>query len=78
MSQNNSAYWDQVLRARDKLEEQVGSCPAVDFIDIGYARDGDEEFDIIALRVHLQEQTSQDKFPSLVDGIPVVAVKQEK
>jgi hypothetical protein len=77
MTQNNSAFWDQALRARDKLEEEFGNCPAVDFIDIGYAQEGDEAIDVIALRIHLQEQAAQGKFPPSVDGIPVVAVKRK-
>ena len=75
MAQKNSAFWDQALGARDKLEEQFGACPHVNYIDIGYAPEGDEAIEVIALRIHLQEQAQPDKFPKIVDGIPVVAVK---
>ena len=75
MTQKNSAFWDQALGARDKLEEQFGACPSVNYIDIGYAPEGDEAIEVIALRIHLQEQAQPDKFPKIVDGIPVVAVK---
>lgn len=76
MAQKNSAFWDQALQARDKLAGQLADCPAVDFVDIGYARESDEATDVIALRIHLQEEASSDKFPQTVDGIPVVALKR--
>lgn len=75
MAQNNSAFWDKALRALDKLEEQVGQCPDVNFVDIGYAREGNAPVDVIALRIHVQEQVQQDKFPQVVDGMPVVTIK---
>ena len=79
MTQKNSAFWDQALGARDKLEEEFGACPSVNYIDIGYAPEGDEAIEVIALRIHLQEQVPADKesaFPKIVDGIPVVALKR--
>ena len=80
MSQDSPEFWKRARRARDKLVDQFIYHPDVNLIDIGYAPEGTEGIEGVALRIHVEERwmmrvpEERVALPGEVDGIPVVVM----
>jgi hypothetical protein len=81
MTQQDADFWARARRAQDKLVAQFLDHPDVSLIDIGYAEEGEQRTDTLAIRIHVRDSwfnASPEKrvnFPDAVDDISVVVIR---
>lgn len=73
-------FLTRAQQAQEKLVNQFIQHPDVSLIDIGYAPESKQTEEDVVLRIHVRDRWMQanpkerTKFPSEIDGLPVVVI----